>query len=173
MKTRFSALMIAAIAVGTWQADCAQAQTTSTSSSSSSSYSSSTGPGGSSYSSSSSSISLKDTPLIESLATASQTARTAFFLSQRAAEVVNASSHKVTISERNLSSQELLARILSGTGLVPVPIGANVCILTADDSIEELHANVAAAIEAKTEQVKGLIPFAQLQLAHARASRSR
>jgi len=168
MKTSLSVLVVIAVsALIMFPQQSTKAQTTSSSSSSSYSSSSSSGPGGTTYSSTSSSVTFRDTPLLESLTIVSQTTRTAIFVSTNAATVLNKSSHKVTISEQNLSPEELFAKILKGTQLVAVPIGSNVCILTEQDSVEELKANVAAAIKAKTEVVKGLIPLAVIHTDNA------
>ncbi len=170
MKATLSFLMTAAVsALITLPAESASAQTTSSSSSSSSSYSSrsSTGPGGTSFSSSSNSIAFKDTPLLEALATVSRTTRTAIFVSTKAADALGNSSHKVTVSEQNLSPEKLFAKMLQGSDLVAVPIGSNVCILTEQDSLAELQANIDAAIKAKTEVVKGLIPLSVIHIGQA------
>ena len=156
-STRFL-LIVAVSALITVREEAAMAQTTSSSSSSSYSSSSSTGPGGTTYSSSSNAVTLKDTPVMEALATVSRTTGTAIFVSTKAADVLSKSSHKVTISEQNLSPEQLFAKMLTGTGLVAVPIGSNICILTEQDSVDELKANVAAAIKERVGGRQGAGP---------------
>ena len=168
MKASHTLLVItAASALITLPQESAMAQTTSSSSSSSYSSSSSTGPEGTTYSSSSNAVTLKNTPVLEALVTVARTTGTAIFVSTKAADVLNKSSHKVTVSEQNLSPEKLFAKMLTGTHLVAVPIGSNVCVLTEQDSVDELKANVAAAIKAKTAAVKGLIPLSVIHLDNA------
>jgi hypothetical protein len=162
MKASHRFLMMAALgALIAPPSGSVQAQTSSRSSSSSSSYSSSssTGPGGTSFSSSSNAVALKDTPLVDALASVSRTLRVAIFVSDQAADVLAKTSHQVTLSERNLSPEQLFQRILDGSHLVAYPIGSNICVLAESDSIEEVKAAVEEAIKAKTEVVKGLIPL--------------
>lgn len=171
MKKELATLMIATIAWGTSSNDLVQAQNTRSSSSSSSSYSSSsnTGPGGTSYSNSTSSnsVTLNDTPLIQAIVIASRNLKTPVFLSKNAADVVRSSSQKVTISERDRSAERLMAKMLRGTNLIVKTFGVNLCILSEDDLIDEIEQSVAAAVEAKTEDVKGLIPLSVIQLESA------
>lgn len=166
MKTTHLFVMFALASV-VLTASQAMSQTTSTSSSSSYSSSSSTGPDGTTYSSSSNAVTLKDTPIMEALATVSRTTRTAIFVSEHAEKVLSTAGNKVTVSEQNLSPEMLFAKVLSGTDLVAVPMGSNICILSKTDSIEELKSNVQAAIEAKTAVVKGLIPLSVIHMNHA------
>ena len=61
-----------------------------------------------------------------------------YHASTEAAKVLEKTSHNVTLSERNLTPQQLIQRILDGSQLVAYPIGRKICVLTETESIDKV-----------------------------------